>query len=202
MTLASAYRSRSQISDKEQSISLSRISVAYSTLLCFSSYHLFLCEPSLIASTSHFLLSAGEAMLSLFGNQTLEHSLTSNSQLQVSGDTLSWVEFQAITGQFVECVSELLLKCWPFLVQNSPYLENIKSPIDFSWAGFRNNQLGVSHSEQKCVACELKSEKFDEQKRYLHKLAVHCLIQGMYLAGICYGPNCHLIDKAKSLLNC
>lgn len=203
MTLASAYRLISQISENEQSFKFSRVSVAYSTLQCFSAYHLFLCEPSLVASTSHFLLSAGEAMLNLFGNQSLEHSITYNSQLHVSGDSLSRVEFQAITRQFVDCVSELLLQCWPFLVQNFLYLENIKSPMDFNWAGFWNNQHRVSVSKKQCVACELKSEKFDEeQKKYLYTLAVHCLIHGRYLANICYGPNCHLIEKSKTLLNC
>jgi hypothetical protein len=203
MTLSSAYRFRSQISDSKESFNLSRISVAYSTLLGFSAYQLFLCEPSVIASISHFLLSAGEAMRNLLGDQIMEHSITSNSQLHLNINTLLEIEFQSNTRQFVECVLELLPRCWPFLVHNSLYLEKIESPTKFSWASFGNNQPGFSRSKQKCVACELKSDKVDgEQKKYLYKLAVHCLIHGMYLASICYGPNCYLINKAKSLLNC
>ncbi|KAJ4761627.1 Protein SET DOMAIN GROUP 41 [Rhynchospora pubera] len=201
-TLASAYKWRSQISDNKQSFNLSRISVAYFTLLCLSTYRLFLWEPSLMASTSHFLLSAGEAMLDLLGNNKLEHFILSNSQFHVSVDSLPWVEFQSTNIHFVKCVSELLLQCWPFLVQNSLYLENVKSPIDFSCDDFENNQLGVSLIKQECFVCESKLEKFDKEQECLCKLAVHCLMHGMYLASICYGSNCHLADKAKDLLNC
>jgi hypothetical protein len=122
MTLASAYKFRSQISDSKESFNFSRISVAYSTLLGFSAYQLFLCELSLMASTSHFLLSAGEAMQNFLGNQIMEHSITSNSQLPLNSDTSSQIEFQSNTRQF-ECVMELLPQFWPFLVHNSLYLE-------------------------------------------------------------------------------
>ncbi|KAJ3700418.1 hypothetical protein LUZ61_004123 [Rhynchospora tenuis] len=201
-TLASSYKWRSQISDNKQSFNLSRISVAYSTLLCFSAYRLFLGEPSLMASTSHFLLSAGEAMLDLLGNNKMEHFISSNSQFHLSTDSLPLDDFQSTNRQFVECVSELLPQCWPFLVQDSLYLKTVKSPIDFSQDCVENYQLGVSVTKQECFVCKSKSEKFKKEQECLYKLAVHCVTHGMYLASICYGSNCHLADKAKNLLNC
>ncbi|KAF3337666.1 protein SET DOMAIN GROUP 41 isoform X2 [Carex littledalei] len=67
------------------------------------------------------------------------------------------------------------------LSQNS-LSNSLHSPIDFSWAGLWNNQPRVSLSKKKCVACELISEKFDEeQNKYLYKLAVHCLIHSRCL---------------------
>ncbi|KAJ3675153.1 hypothetical protein LUZ60_004195 [Juncus effusus] len=195
ITLSSAYKFRFKISEKNEFFNLDRYASAYSILLSFSTYNLFLFQPSLIASTSHFLLNTGETILSIF-----EQKLETSSSLKLKLN--SSLDFESNTKQFVECAFSLLSKCWPFLVQNNLYLEKIKSPIDFSWIGFKMNRNNVLNASKiRCFACKFELNTiFEEERKCLYKLAIHCIIHGMYLANVCYGPRHYLIDKVKTLL--
>ncbi|XP_072969435.1 protein SET DOMAIN GROUP 41 [Typha angustifolia] len=227
MTLASAYRLRAQglcstdlhIENNYKTFKMSRAAAAYSLLLAGATHRLLLSESSFIAVTSHFLVSAGETTLNLVRSSTWQSSgqryesnssfnLVSCYEFNLRKGSLPWFEFKLMSMQFAGCISTMLLYCWPFLIEGFLYLEKIKNPFDLSWLDMAMLQAQCSLGEGtttfstcKCFACDYQSDVFLEDKvKCLYQLAIHLLSYGGYLASICYGPQCYLVDHARDLL--
>lgn len=216
LTLASAYRilGSNMIDtaglgegDTQEAFKMRRAAAAYSLLLAGATHHLFLSEPSLITSTTVFWVSAGESIMDLVRSSCgLDLGLVSHNSrfMPVEDPFASMADCKATSMRFHECMLSHLTRSWMYLVEGFSYLENIESPIDFSWlgkitkilTGGKSTDLG-KHFEYRCrpETC------FEEEMRVLIQLAVYCLTYGRYLANICYGPQCYLSDKVGNLLS-
>lgn len=227
--LASAYRTCANSlltaglceNNNSEFVKMSRAAASYSLLLAGATHHLFLSEPSLIASTTHYLISAGESMLSLVQSPTwgstglrykseicwaVHQSLNTGKE----GSALPWDNFKAVPVRFLRCISSILLHSWPFLTQGLCYLESIRSPIDFSWLDldvvqpqtFAGGQDCNDFAKPECSECESQAEmSMENERKGLFWLAVHCLIYSSYLGSICYSPRNDLTDHVKKLLH-
>ncbi|WOL11184.1 protein SET DOMAIN GROUP 41 isoform X1 [Canna indica] len=142
-----------------------RAAVSYSLLLAGAAHHLFLSEPSLIATTAHFLLSAAESIFSLLkipecslNEQLLKSEMDSifchyhSGMMELTLDACN-----ATSMRFLECISQILLCTWPILIHGLRYLENIKSPINFRW-------LGLKIQTPQCFACHKETSDFIKQE--------------------------------------
>ncbi|XP_038989176.1 protein SET DOMAIN GROUP 41 isoform X2 [Phoenix dactylifera] len=198
-----------------------RAAAAYSLLLAGATHHLFLSEPSLIATTTHYLISAGESILSIVQSPpwgstgpiykseicwAVHHSPNTSKE----GSALLGDKFKAAPVRFLGCTSSILLHSWPFLAQGFCYLESIRSPIDFSWLDLdmvRSQTFAVGRdttnfAKPECSECKYQAEmSIEKERKGLFQLAVHCLIYGSYLASICFGPRNYLTDHVKELLH-
>ncbi|KAJ8446056.1 hypothetical protein Cgig2_017558 [Carnegiea gigantea] len=244
-TLYSTYKIRaSQSFDGKRlhSFDMSRISAAYSLLLAGATQHLLLYEPSCITSAATFWINAGDSLLylarslswNLFANCVLENHLPISNlncprcllmdkfELGFPSQQTRKREFDAMSREFLMCVSIMTPKVWSFLVQGCQYLKAIKDPIDFSWLGYLrvscirdlNAQLphhsfsldsessfnldsesGVEGGLVKCVDGELAHER----RTNIFELGVHCLLYGGYLSCICYGHRQHRTDYIRNI---
>lgn len=149
-TLASAYRVRtSQLLDQHsetdgnqlEALRLSKASAAYSLFLAGATYHLFLSESSLIASTANLWMNAGESLLSLARSSlwnsfakgrlpVLEYLLLQNHkcykcsladefECHFSGREARNGGLENISKQFLNCISSTTPKVWRFLMQEA-----------------------------------------------------------------------------------
>ncbi|XP_020111412.1 protein SET DOMAIN GROUP 41 isoform X2 [Ananas comosus] len=216
VALASAYRSLYIIGLYEEqngeALKMGRAAAAYSLLLAAATHYLSLFESSLIAPTSHFWLSAGETILNLVqssisgkAKEKYESKFRSVSHFQCAKiERLSRDEFMSNSMQFIECISTILSRCWPFLVRSFSYLEKIEDPINFTWLGGAilrplcslGSKGTTAFGKSKCFAWEYQSgRRIEEEMNCLYQLAIYSLRYGRYLATICYGPQSYLIDK-------
>ncbi|XP_018682457.2 protein SET DOMAIN GROUP 41 isoform X1 [Musa acuminata AAA Group] len=226
ITISSAYRTRLfnllaislDEGNNSEAFKMGRAAASYSLLLAGTVHHLFLSEPSLIATTAHFLISAAEYTCgilripgwSLNANQCKSDidSVLCHYQSIMMEHSLD--ECKATSMRFLGCISEILSRTWPFLTEGLPYLESINSPVDFSWLGPNvinpqcfANPRGISDFINKdCSGCRHHEDIFIEDKRrFLFQLVVHCFAYGRYLASICYGPQCNLADHVEIMLH-
>ncbi|OAY76553.1 Protein SET DOMAIN GROUP 41 [Ananas comosus] len=216
VALASAYRSLYIIGLYEEqngeALKMGRAAAAYSLLLAAATHYLSLFESSLIAPTSHFWLSAGETILNLVqssisgkAKEKYESKFRSVSHFQCAKiERLSRDEFMSNSMQFIECISTILSRCWPFLVRSFSYLEKIEDPINFTWLGGAilrplcslGSKGTTAFGKSKCFAWEYQSgRRIEEEMNCLYQLAIYSLRYGRYLATICYGPQSYLTDK-------
>ncbi|XP_010930962.1 protein SET DOMAIN GROUP 41 isoform X2 [Elaeis guineensis] len=226
--LASAYRTCANSvltsglgeNNNVEFIKMARAAAAYSLLLAGATHHLFLSEPSLIATTTHYLISAGESILSLVQSPTWGSTGLRFNKSEIcwavhhspngkDGSALRWDNFKAAPMRFLGCISSILLHSWPFLTQGLCYLESIRSPIDFSWLdsdvvrpqAFAGGRDTTDFANPERAECKYQAEmSMEKERKGLFQLAVHCLIYSSYLASICYSPRNYLTDHVKELL--
>ncbi|CAA6667653.1 unnamed protein product [Spirodela intermedia] len=214
--LASIYRVRGRGDGGGDAVpggpEMARAAAAYALLLAGTTHHLFLSDPSLMATAAHFWVNAGESFLSL-----THCPMTGWINLPEFFDTiflpgessLPWDEFRGTSFKFVDCVSRIASKVWADMVSGIRCLSEIKSPVDFRWLGEKNmphESLGAcgapdSYSgEGRCVGCRCEvDDGVEDDSGTVRRLAVHCLVYGGYLATLCYGPRSHCVDRIRSL---
>jgi hypothetical protein len=212
-----------------EALDLKRTSAAYSLLLAGATHHLFQSESSLIASTANFWTSAGESLLTLprssvwseFGKKglrvanlsSLSKYICSKCSLMENFKAILYhrqpqnADFEGISSEFLDCVTNITQKVWSFLIHGCQFLRVFKDPIDFGW-------LGTMKYSGTSVEPHLSSTAVDsyhgtegsvsicEAHMYIFQLGVHCLLYGGYLASICYGRHSHLTDHIRSILDC
>ncbi|KAI4352986.1 hypothetical protein L6164_007187 [Bauhinia variegata] len=177
-TLASAYKMHacgllSLYSERNENqleaFDMNRTSAAYYLLLAGATHHLFLSEPSLMASVANFWIDAGESLLFL-----------SRSSGQI--------EFVKRGLDSSKLSSFAKLRCSKCSLMDS--FETCTSNGQFKSADFES----VSNEyEGSCgVAAEQGGDQTDHRRMHFFKLGIHCLLYGRYLAGICYGHPSHL----------
>ncbi|CAL9120130.1 unnamed protein product [Musa textilis] len=226
ITLSSAYRTRLfnllaislDEGNNSEAFKMGRAAASYSLLLAGTVHHLFLSEPSLIATTAHFLISAAESTRgilripgwSLNANQCKSDvdSVLCHYQSIMMEHSLD--ECKATSMRFLGCISEILSRTWPFLTEGLSYLESINSPADFSWLGpnvispqcFANPREISDFINNDCSGCRHHEDiSIEDKRRFLFQLLVHCFAYGRYLASICYGPQCYLADHVEIMLH-
>ncbi|RWR97064.1 protein SET DOMAIN GROUP 41 isoform X2 [Cinnamomum micranthum f. kanehirae] len=134
-------------------------------------------------------------------NQDRDYGHSSHTHKE---STISWDRFDAASKGFLNCISRISVKAWPFLIQSLPFLKDIKSPIDFRWLGIKDAQQTAetqftlsgaaidlcSQNEEGCQhRLEAKKCIEGEERKSVFQLAAHSLLYGRYLARICYGPD-------------
>ncbi|RRT60141.1 hypothetical protein B296_00045186, partial [Ensete ventricosum] len=226
ITLSSAYRTclfnllaiSLDEGNHSEAFKMGSAAASYSLLLAGTVHHLFLSEPSLIAATAHFLISAAESTCDILRipgwsvnpNQCKSDidSVLCHYQSIMMEHSLD--ECKATTMRFLGCISELLSKTWPFLTEGFSYLESINSPVDFSWLGPNvinpqcfANPRGISDFfiKDSSVCMHHEDIFIEDRRRFLFRLVVHCFAYGRYLASICYGPQCYLADHVEIMLH-
>ncbi|RWW80739.1 hypothetical protein BHE74_00010904 [Ensete ventricosum] len=226
ITLSSAYRTclfnllaiSLDEGNHSEAFKMGSAAASYSLLLAGAVHHLFLSEPSLIAATAHFLISAAESTCDILRipgwsvnpNQCKSDidSVLCHYQSIMMEHSLD--ECKATTMRFLGCISELLSKTWPFLTEGFSYLESINSPVDFSWLGPNvinpqcfANPRGISDFfiKDSSVCMHHEDIFIEDKRRFLFRLVVHCFAYGRYLASICYGPQCYLADHVEIMLH-
>lgn len=118
--------------------------------------------------------------------------------------TISWDRFDATRKGFLNCISRISVKAWPFLIHSLPFLKDIKSPIDFRWLGIKDAQqtaetqftlsgaaIGLCSQNEEGCQHRLEAKKCieGEERKSVFQLAAHSLLYGRYLASVCYGPD-------------
>uniref|UniRef100_A0A0E0KQL2 SET domain-containing protein n=1 Tax=Oryza punctata TaxID=4537 RepID=A0A0E0KQL2_ORYPU len=218
MILASAYRcsafksSTDNLHGKNCDVifRMTKAAAAYSIVLAGATHNLFLSECSFVTLLSHFLLSTGQSTLEFVEcikgetrkNISEVFSFASCSTNLAKHDSVHYNQFRSTCEMFGKHLLSLSLQCWPFLAQGLPCLEKIKNPIDFSWLGPAIFQaFQVSEEDSANLSCKHgPATLIEEQKECILTLAVCCITYSKYLAGICYGPQHYLADRAKDLL--
>ncbi|XXG88723.1 hypothetical protein AAC387_Pa12g0901 [Persea americana] len=132
------------------------------------------------------------------------HSSHTHKESTISGD-----RFDATCKGFLNCISRISVKAWPFLIHRLPFLKDIKSPIDFRWLGIQGTQqtaetqftlsgaaIGLCSQNEEGCQHRLEAKKCieGEERKSVFQLAAHSLLYGRYLASICYGPDFCLTD--------
>ncbi|GAB4861108.1 hypothetical protein Ancab_036266 [Ancistrocladus abbreviatus] len=218
-TLCSAFKVRAAhhvSSMQSEAFNMSKASTAYCMVLAGATHHLFLCEPSLIASAGIFWTSAGESLLCLarssFWNALVPNLSYGSSHKCINCQLLDKFEakfyctqtqnaqFDEISSQFLNCVSIITPMVWSFLVQGCNYLKDIVNPINFNWLKAMRasyvgdsctqsccNELFSSHTAQGNIIRYNEQGPASNERMSLFQLGVHCLLYGGYLSGICYG---------------
>ncbi|XP_021771574.1 protein SET DOMAIN GROUP 41-like [Chenopodium quinoa] len=215
-TLISTYKMRANLSGKMDhlSIDMSRTSAAYSLLLAGATHHLFLSEPSLIASAATFWIDAGQSLLSIgcpywnsFANGKLQNlsaapdvncpgcSLMDNFKSHYIFTQTQNKFFDDMTQEFHKCTSIITTQVWSFLIQGCKNLKDVKDPIDFSWIQVKRNfeytrsqqaEFNLCHGSENISKCVSGNESMDVRTATF-QLGVHCLLYGGFLLSICYG---------------
>ena len=184
-----------------------RTAAAYSLLLAGATQHLFMSEPSLIASAAVFWVNAGESIMGLLRSSCEAEFNLVFQQSQFTMEEVSYMSLdkcKETSIRFLECISKNLTKSWVYLVQGSHYLENISSPVDFSWLGITNICQILDDRRRPsgfCLCCEFKINIETRIEEYwnLARLAACCLTYGRYLAIICWGEQSYLVDDVGNL---
>ncbi|MQL94225.1 hypothetical protein Taro_026878 [Colocasia esculenta] len=208
---------------------MNRAAAAYSLLLAGATNLLFLSDPSLIATTALFWISAGRSFLGLVrsllhGPQAKLVNLSDFTPLfgddrgmmtHIGESSLPWDEFNTTSLRFLGCVSSISSKVWPSVVSGIQCLRDVKNPVDFSWLEKKNVShqgpvsesvaSGVCHSiideESRCIGCKCETEmRAEEDGGDLYRLAIHCLVYGGFLSTICYGYQSYWVDHIRELL--
>lgn len=236
-TLASAYKTLGSDllafntnPDEHQlcAFNKSRIGAAYSLLLAGATHHLFLSESSLIVSVANFWMAAWEALLGLANSSVwnlsveqrfsvpklspLNHkchncALMDKFEANVITSQAPNAEFEDISKEFLNCITNITPKVWTFLIEDSHYLRVIRDPIDFRWltkirdphiSDFGAN-VGNSNMVRSFSRCEMQG--YDNQKRVnIFQLGAHCLLYGEFLSRIYSGKDLYLTSSFQSLL--
>ncbi|KAL2894275.1 Protein SET DOMAIN GROUP 41 [Bienertia sinuspersici] len=214
-TLVSTYKIRAAMRTDEmqfQNIEM-RTSAAYSLLLAGATNHLFLSEPSLVASAATFWMDAGQSLLQFGGS--LSCSLFAKAELpklsvimDVNCPKCSLLDkFKLVTAssqsqdklcndmsnEFHRCVSAIIPKIWSFLSQGCKYLKHVKDPIDFSWIQAMkslDNAPSLHDDFSLFNGCDNEDHELIHVKAYISRLGSHCYLYGGYLSSICYGHSC------------
>lgn len=198
-TLASAYKIRSfdllapnsDIDGQQlEAFDMSRTSAAYSLLLASATDHLFQSEPSLIAASANFWVSAGESLLilarspgwNLFVKTELPISTSSPENHECSNCSLTDrfqvnpflcqsrnVDFQIICKDFLACITNMTRKVWGFLIHGCGYLQMLKDPIDFRWLRQSSN---LCHSQ--CCSDEESNKDTEYRETICRKVMQRC----------------------------
>ncbi|XVF64292.1 hypothetical protein PTKIN_Ptkin09bG0157000 [Pterospermum kingtungense] len=224
-TLGSAYRIHSSDlldldSEKDEecqlkAFNMSRASAAYSLFLAGVTHHLFSKESSLIVSAANFWTNAGESLLnlarssvwnSLWGlpiseqSTILEHkcSLMDIFDAKLILSEAQRANFENITIDFINCVSNMKPKIWRFLVDGCSYLETFEDRFDFRW-------IGHDHEDSKFITEDSifrhEVEWYTNERRvHIYEVGIHCLLYGGILAYICYGQISHLSTHILNVL--
>ncbi|TVU14527.1 hypothetical protein EJB05_38002, partial [Eragrostis curvula] len=218
MTLASAYRFRvlslepgSLHGEKnDDRFRMVKAAAAYSLMLVGTTHRFFVSECSFMIPLSHFLLSAGQAMLFLVESikgDTNKNVIEGKFTLppipasSIKHDSLQYHEFKSTCEAFGKQMLFLSLHSWPFLVQSLPCLQKIKNPIEFSWLGATIFESLHLSEEDYADICAHDPAAFKKgQKNCIFRLAICCITYCKYLASICYGPQHYLTNHAKDLL--
>lgn len=215
-----------------EAFSTSRTSAAYSLLLAGATNHLFLFESSLVASAATFWIIAGESLLNLARsplwksfakggstvaevsscpsykccNCTLVDKLGTSFDIGEARDAI----IEDLSGEFLNCVTRITLKVWPFLIHRNCFLKLISDPIDFKWIGRLNSvrTLGIESNLANAVHADTESTVStgesgictNQENIYLFQLGVHCLLYGGILSTICFGKRSYLDDYMQNLL--
>lgn len=221
-TLTSAYKIRSNdllalISKtgkpQPEAFQASRASAAYSLLLAGTTHYLFRSESSLIVSAANFWANAGESLITLVENSAwsfltnsaelsslAKHKCSKCSLMDIfNANTVSMqgkpADFEFISRQFLDCVTDMIPNIWGSLVHGLRYLQKIQDPIDFSWI-----VNIMPEAEDNCFRGEALGRHSDEERVNVYCLAVHCLLYAGLLANICYGENSSLCRHIISIL--
>ncbi|XP_023520942.1 protein SET DOMAIN GROUP 41 isoform X1 [Cucurbita pepo subsp. pepo] len=215
--LASAYKVRSWNGDENQcNATMSKTSAAYSLFLAGATHHLFLSEPSLIASAANCWVVAGESLLILVKHSSLWGSNTSKSSSPMGEITClncSWVDkfnTSRIHGRSIEadfrefsigisnCIANISQKYWSFLAHECSYLKAFTDPFDFSWP---KTITTCSNYRDRSCDCSKIQDVSDQDRQSIFELGIHCLFYGGYLASICYGHHSHLASQIQCILH-
>lgn len=212
-----------------ETLDLSRISAAYSLLLAGATHHLFQSESSLIASVANFWSSAGDALLTLARSSiwskfvkssmhvtylsSLSKHICSKCALREEFSARAYhrqtrrADFDTISCEFLDCVTDITQKVWSFLIHDNQYLREVEDPIDFSWLGterYRRIRDVQPHLSSVAVDSCYRTDgsvSICEAHIFIFQLGVHCLLYGGYLADICYGQHPHLISHVQNTLD-
>lgn len=201
--LASAYKVRScdllalnsKMDDDDEhqrnASTMSKTSAAYSLFLAGATHHLFLSEPSLIASAANCWVVAGESLLILARSSSLlattnmskwsfpvEKRMCSNCSW-VDKFNESRIHHRSLKGDFREfsigisnCIANIAQKSWSFLTHDCPYLKAFIDPFDFSWPkttpAYSNKCNIRAHSIDRSCACSKAKEVVCQCELHVH----------------------------------
>ncbi|XWS24949.1 hypothetical protein CRYUN_Cryun27aG0028800 [Craigia yunnanensis] len=209
---------------------MSRTSAAYSLLLAGATHHLFCSESSLIVSAANFWINAGESLLTLVRSfawnsfvkwglpiselsTILKHKCSKCSLMDIFDAKLilsqaQRANFENLSSDFIDCVSNMTPKIWRFLVRGCSYLEIFEDPFDFRWL----LHVWHSHAHADCGDEDSNFVREDsifrhdaewytnERRIHIYEVGIHCLLYGGILAHICYGQNSHLTTHVLNIL--
>ncbi|KAL8127403.1 protein SET DOMAIN GROUP 41 isoform X2 [Apium graveolens] len=200
----------------------SRISAAYSLLLAGATHYLFLSESSLIISVANYWTAAGESLLCLATGALHDISMDrcypilnlpplnlrcDNCALKDKCEASFFrrhtqnLESEHFSRDFINCITDVVPEVWMFLIQGSHYLNRIKSPIDFSWLGRRQDSevsdsganLGSNNVVRSLSRCE-QEKWYDNQRNKIFQLGAHCLLYGELVLKVCCGKDPQLAN--------
>ncbi|EOY16758.1 SET domain protein, putative isoform 1 [Theobroma cacao] len=209
---------------------MNRTSAAYSLLLAGATHRLFCSESSLIASAANFWTNAGESLVTLARSSlwnlfvkwgfpisevsTIAKHKCSKCSLMDIFDTKSIlsqaqrVNFENISSDFLDCVSNMTAKIWRFLVRGCHYLEVFEDPFDFGWlvhtwdfhARANRNDEDSKFITEGSIYKHQAQWYTNERRIHVYEVGIHCLLYGGILAHICYGQNSQLSTHVLSIL--
>lgn len=187
ITLATAYRMRSMDSETDRAtmgkaFDTSRISAAYSFFLAGVSHHLFSAEPSFAISAANFWTSAGESLLDLARNFSMESSGESDvkcNKCYMLETPNSHRDINENSRQLLRCVADISQVAWGFLTHGCPYLQKFTNPVDFRFTGTNGET----------------EESSEDQRVSVFLLSFHCLLYADLLTNLCYGQKSHLVSQ-------
>lgn len=232
-TLASAYKIRSSRllafhhatnTHQLEALGMSRTGAAYSLMLAGATHHLYMSEPSLIASAAIFWSNVGEALLTLVRSSVWNSFVKQRSfpSLKCCGCSLmdkfktifscclgQNAGLEDLSGEFLDCITNIMPKVWSFLKCNCHYLKLVRDPIDLNWLRTMKAldmlelqaPLGATDVNSCCGEEEsnFRCESLDERLN-LFQLGGHCLLYGGILLNICYGRESVLTCNIRDLL--
>ncbi|KAL8166162.1 hypothetical protein V2J09_007661 [Rumex salicifolius] len=217
--LSSAYRIQScLVENTSKSLYLSRISTAYSLLLAGATHHLFISEPSLIASAANFWTIAGDSLVcfaqsllwsspvnqSFLASLVCENCLLMNKfKANFSCSVAEHEDLNKVSQQFLNCMTSITPKVWKILVQDCYYLAQIEDPINFSWLELLKTS-NVWRFPTQSIHAEnitlIDDGLINDLRMNTGLLGVHCLLYGSYLSGVCYGQDSSAANYANKML--
>ncbi|XP_078434739.1 SET domain-containing protein isoform X2 [Wolffia australiana] len=204
MALASMHRG--QVTDVAEA---AKTAAAFSLILAGTTHHLFLSDPSLLMPTASFWVNSGESLLSLMTYPEVGQVRMPgfDKVFQNCSSCLTWDEFRGTSSKFLSCIKEISSKIWPGLFAGIRCLRNeIKNPVDFSWLEGNNmlhEPIGAAdfNSFKFCIGCKCEREIcVGDDQESVFRLMVHCLVYGIYLGIVGYGPCSKWVDLNWSLL--
>lgn len=216
-----------------------RTSAAYSLLLAGAAHHLFNSESSLVLYVANFWTTAGDSLLNLAksslwtdivrwdrpmsDDSELYHiekykcpkcSLIDKFETNSFHDPVTHADFEHVSSEFLDCVTNLTQKVWHFLVHGCRYLGLCKNPIDFCWldtSKYSSDGEAVAQStgtkgyincgNERSISGSEAEENTNQLRIYILKVGVHCLLYGEYLASKCYGRHSHLTCHVHNILD-
>ncbi|XP_022767951.1 protein SET DOMAIN GROUP 41 [Durio zibethinus] len=210
---------------------MSRTSAAYSLLLAGATHHLFCSESSLIVSAANFWTNAGESLLTLARScvwnsfvkvglpisersAVVKHRCSECSLMDVFDAKLilsqaQRANFENISSDFLDCVTNMIPKIWRFLVCGCDYLETFEDPLDFKWlvrAWHSHAYANPDDEDFNFVTVDSlfqhHAESYTNEKRInIYKVGIHCSLYGGILSYICYGQKSHLTAHVLNILD-